>query len=880
MMKFRPLFLTALAAGLLCGCANRELLPEEELLETPAGEYPASFFESGHVRVYLDPETARMMGASDSPEALIPTKAAGTLGQFRMERTFPYAGKFEKRTREAGLDRWYDVWFDKTTPLTKAAMSLGEVPGVLEVEYRPITLRNFDNQVVSEVSPVARAETKAGETIPFDDPMFGNQWHYYNRGTESGSSLGCDVNVVPVWKDYTAGNPDVIVCVVDGGIDYDHEDLADNMWHDPDRPGQAIYGFNFLDNSVNILKTSHGTHVAGTIAAVNNNGKGVCGIAGGDKAGGRPGVKLMSCQIFKEDEDGGGRGASAIKWGADHGAVISQNSWGYPTLDYVPKSDMAAIDYFNTYAGMDENGMQVGPMAGGIVIFAAGNENKDFGAPGAYANALAVASVGADYYRAYYSNYGDWVNIAAPGGDAKKGFQVLSTLPDNKYGVMQGTSMACPHVSGVAALIVSKFGGKGFTRDMLWNRLVNTAKDISAQNRNYPIGTGLVDALAAITAEGSAPPDAVTDFEARLSHADFVHFSLTVPKDEDDGKAYGVNIYYHTEPFTETTLIPYKKFPVEDLKAGEKMQGILKGLQFETTYYLACEAYDRIGNLSALSNSVTVTTGTNHAPTVQTDDALSFTLKSHETHWLRFRYAEQDGHGVHSKLEKGSPADSLYQMQDLTQQIEINALRAEPGTYKASLNVFDDYELGTTVSYTYTILANHEPKTIGTIPDMVFGQKGEVQEERLSSYFRDDDGEQLVYTTSSSDNDILNLHVREGVLYVTALKFGYGTGTVFATDARGKTATLQFQTLARDGSKALDIYPTTVKNGKFYIRTAQEQSVDIRLISETGTLVMETSQRATPFAPAVLDMSALGVGVYSVKVSFGGETYTQNIVKL
>ena len=665
---------------------------------------------------------------------------------------------------------------------------------------------------------------------------------------------------------------------MDGGIDCDHEDLATNLWNDPNRP--SVHGYNFMDNSVNIIKSQHGTHVAGTIAAVNNNGKGICGIAGGDYANGVPGVRLMSAQIFKDGEKGSGNGARAIKWGADHGAVISQNSWGYDEIDYVPNSDRMAIDYFNTYAGMDANGNQVGPMAGGLVVFAAGNENIDFGAPAYYEGALAVGSIGADFFRAYYSCYGDWVDVAAPGGDYQKGYQIYSTLPDNKYGLMQGTSMACPHVSGVAALIVSYCGGDGFTRDMLWNRIVNTAKDISSKNRNFPVG-GLVDVTAAILAEGSIPPDPVTDFQAELQNADFIRFSLTVPHDEDNNKANGINIYYSTEPFSETTLIPYKKFPVdESLQAGDLMVDILQGLQFETTYYLACEAYDLIGNRSDLSNTVIVKTGKNHAPTVSTDDPMRFTLKSHETRWLSFSYSEPDGHGVHAKLDKGSPADSLQPLLNLTQKIEVNALRTEPGTYEATLHVFDDYEMESTLSYTYTIQPNHAPKTVGQIEDLVFGTKNEVLTVDLSEVFSDEDQEILQYTTTSSDNDILNLHVREGILYVTALRYGYGTGSITATDARGESTGVSFQTLARDGSKAVDIYPTTITDGKLYIRTANDQSVNAKVTSEAGTVVLEKTLTATPFSPAILDLSTLGGGPYAVEVTVGSETFTQNIVKL
>ena len=133
---------------------------------------------------------------------------------------------------------------------------------------------------------------------------------------------------------------------------------------------------------------------------------------------------------------------------------------------------------------------------------------------------------------------------------------------------------------------------------------------------------------------------------------------------------------------------------------------------------------------------------------------------------------------------------------------------------------------------------------------------------------------------TSSNNDILNLHVREGVLYVTALQYGYGSGTVTATDARGEKVQVSFQTLARDGSKALDIYPTTVTDGRLYVRTATDQSVAVQLVSEGGTVVLDKTQTATPFSPAVLDLSGLGGGPYSVKVTVGSETFIQNIVKL
>ena len=206
---------------------------------------------------------------------------------------------------------------------------------------------------------------------------------------------------------------------------------------------------------------------------------------------------LMSCQIFKEDEDGGGRGASAIKWGADHGAVISQNSWGYPELDETPESIKAAVDYFVKYAGLDADGIQTGPMAGGLVVFAAGNERR-MASSSTYESILNVTSMGADFVKAPYSNWGSFADLAAPGG--YKPNRVLSTLPGNRYGWMSGTSMACPHVSGAAALVVSACGGPGFTPAELRRRLEESARDISAFNPDHYMGHGLVDVYAAATA--------------------------------------------------------------------------------------------------------------------------------------------------------------------------------------------------------------------------------------------------------------------------------------------------------------------------------------------------------------------------------------------
>jgi subtilisin family serine protease len=365
---------------------------------------------------------------------------------------------------------------------------------------------------------------------------------------------GADINLFNAW-DYTTGSPEVVVAIIDGGIDYTHEDIAANMWVnqsegngtpsvDDDNNGfkDDIHGYNFVANIGKLVPNDHGTHVAGVIAAVTNNGKGVSGIAGGNGQSGS-GVRLMSCQIFVDEDDpysenAGQNGAPAIKYAADNGAVICQNSWGYPTLTEIPASDKAAIDYFIQYAGIDESGRQTGAMRGGIVIFAAGNENRAVAAPANYEKVVAVSSIAPDFRKAYYSNFGSWIDLAAPGGDVQsfgnKG-TILSTIVDG-YGYMQGTSMACPHVSGVAALVLSYYKGSGYNPDMLRARLENGATNIDGYNSSYKGTIGkLVNAHASLASGSTTPPNNIGTVNGTVQ-SNAVTLNWTIPSDPDDSK--------------------------------------------------------------------------------------------------------------------------------------------------------------------------------------------------------------------------------------------------------------------------------------------------------------------------------------------------------
>lgn len=433
-------------------------------------------------------------------------------GVSNMRRVFPYARKYEEKHRKYGLHLWYELVLDEDIDPAIAANFYKAAGVVDEAEpvYRVMRINDLSTNNLDSLSNLSSGIIRSTLT---NDPHLPKQWHYYNDGSIAGSVAGVDINLPDAW-DITMGSQDIIVAVLDGGIDYNHQDLAANMWiNTAEIPGNGIddddndyvddvYGYDFYGNSGNIIADNHGTHVAGTIAAVSNNSVGVAGIAGG--SGGGNGVRLMSCQIF---EANGNNGATSIDvqrafiYAADHGAVICQNSW---TFNQDPLL-LEGIKYFINEAGTDEDGdpLPNTPMVGGIVLFAAGNQNsstKHY--PQAYPEVTAVAAIGPDGKRAVYSNYGDWIDISAPGGHqyTAQVQQVYSTFPGNTYGYDAGTSMACPHVSGVAALILSRYGHDGYTPDSLRARLYASARAFNDLEPDFAsrMGVGLVDALQAL----------------------------------------------------------------------------------------------------------------------------------------------------------------------------------------------------------------------------------------------------------------------------------------------------------------------------------------------------------------------------------------------
>ena len=458
----------------MCACAISGLMLATSCQESLEMENPNSktravvidkdlFAVRGRINVKLEKGANQALPTSAKGNVemqSVPSAMASAMkyaGAYKMERVFKSAGIYEKRTIAEGLDRWYTIYFDESKDVAEVLQQFNKASGIEYAErVLPIARPKFTAKPYTGPAPQTRNQPTASA---FNDPLLAKQWHYYNDGSISPrAKKGADCNLKPVWEKYTTGKSNVIVAVVDGGIDITHEDLVDNLYiNEKEKNGQAgvdddgngfvddVYGYNFVEakdvvgGTIQPDNDGHGTHVAGTVAARNNNGKGVAGVAGGN---GTPdsGVRLMSCQIFR-GKDEQGDAAAAIKYAADNGAVICQNSWGYSSTSGVttmPKLLKEAVDYFIKMAGCDENGQQRAnsPMKGGVVVFAAGNENKEFAAyPACYPPAVSVSAMAWNFAKASFSNYARWITIMAPGGDQDTfGTEggILSTVPKSK----------------------------------------------------------------------------------------------------------------------------------------------------------------------------------------------------------------------------------------------------------------------------------------------------------------------------------------------------------------------------------------------------------------------------------------------------------------
>lgn len=339
-----------------------------------------------------------------------------------------------------------------------------------------------------------------------NDPYFDVQWGMLN------------IRAPEAW-DVTNGAAATTVAILDTGIDQDHEDLA-----------KVISNANFTSSGTVDDNYGHGTHVGGIAAAATNNGKGVAGVGYA--------CSLMNVKVLGDNGSGYDSWvANGIVWAADNGADVINMSLG----GSYPSSTLEAAVNYAWGKGV-------------VVVAAAGNDgdtNPEY--PAAYQNCIAVVATDQNDSKAGFSNYGDWVDIAAPG------VNTFSTLPNHRhrlqgfagrdYGYLSGTSMASPHAAGAAALVVAAgitdSNGNGRVNDEVRQVLEGTAKDLGDPGKDQVYGYGLVDAAAAVTAVAPPGPSVnvnlSSDKTSYVSGTDTNAVLTAMVKDETGSTISGLN---------------------------------------------------------------------------------------------------------------------------------------------------------------------------------------------------------------------------------------------------------------------------------------------------------------------------------------------------
>lgn len=805
-----------------------------------------------------------------------------------MRRVFPDAGEYEDKHRQYGLHLWYEIVIPEGENSETVAAGYGEDENVQIAEPR-YRIRSFS----MPGSPLPPAE------MP-NDPDFSKQWNYNNTG-QTGGTPGADIRLIDAWEKVRSlgiRNNNVIVAVIDGGVYYHHEDLSDNMWVnevelngvrgvDDDKNGYVddIYGYNFVNRGGSISFEDHATHVAGVIAAVTNNEAGVAGISGNPDEG--YGIKIMTVQILDGDKSVNVVGP-AFAYAADNGAVISQNSWGYEDPGVYNQSDMEAINYFINEAGKDRNGnpRPGTPMTGGIVIFAAGNDSEDNKwYPAYYDNVVAVAATNHNGQLARYSNYGNWVNISAPGGEIRTGNSTggiystsYSAKNNNYYEYLQGTSMACPHVSGVAALILSVYGNECYTPDMLRSRLLYSATPLEAFDpvNASVMGTGLVNASAALTPNSAS--EIVNDLTAQMINSVSCMLNWTIPKGEKINELSIYTVACATELINEDNFEQYALMQVVPTQVTDiNMQTMVTGLQPATLYYIAIRNSDNQCDVFLISNIAKVTTRDNHAPFVS-DPLPDITLRDvakETSFYIGAVFTDDDNDDITCEIAIASARVASARIKGDTMWIQ--PLTA--GKTTVTLTADDGNTGRTSTSLTLTITQNRAPVFNGLFADTtLIPYAGPIMVD-LAEYASDPDDDPVFFYVQPIKNEVIIADVNGSMLTIFPLHHGYVELMITASDpySAKNTETIRItveQKYAPDKVNRLLAYPNPTNGMLWYSYILSEPaSVNVRIINSVGQIVYQSpaKKRTAGTYYENINFQNWEIGMYAVQFFIDGK---------
>lgn len=876
------------ALALFSACSDDTFTPQANnnaAQSTPTDAFP---WQPGMAFVKMKSSTAAATRAAT--QAITRAKVFDNT-EVKLEQVFDMTNEYAALKRARGLDRWYIVRFDTTRNVAEVIEELRKNPTIEKVhgnvQIAPARVK-YTPASRAPINPQRLRPANDGTGyLNFTDPYLKYQWHYTTTIEQYATfKPGADVNLFPAWQKET-GDPHVVVAVMDSGIDFEHEDLAASAWQGKDaQTGETIHGRNFYaaesgnGNPNTIIAGGHGTHVAGTIAARNNNYIGVCGVAGGN-GDANSGVRLMSCEIYGRDGTTETASAAyiakAFEFAAENGASVCNCSWGYAfdRKKYLNNENFQSIfkaqfdilkegiDYFTDIAGCDPNGNKKADvyMKGGLVFFASGNGSQfDIEMiPASYPRVVAVGAMNSLGVPTDYMDKGPWVDILAPGGTTEvnnvnmgilstvpKNFDLMSTGPypntdftlpnDHNYAYAQGTSMATPHVTGIAALVVSKFGksNPNFTNEDLRRRILSAVKPTSPYvvkpdaNLAGKMGVGFIDADFALadpeTLKPDAPVVAVTDYSADATRGYYdaqITWNVTADADalnpQHTAFAYDISLYRKADmakPLQTFTRYSY------DLAVGTQMEQAFKGLDTDVDYVVKMVARDRFNNLSP-EVTANFKTRLNHAPRFGETIADNLRLLDTQPFFHKvLPVKDEDGHTwtyTTSELPRGVELKRVGDAFDLL----INV--GQPGKYAFDVTLTDQLGGQTVQHFAYEVVSHTAPTLTNTLGDVSLFAQGEVAHINLANAFTSMGGRQLSFAATSSNEAVVKATIEGNQLTLTPGQKGTATITLTAIDG-GKRATTTLQVRVTD-SNAPDVHTIYPIPAHSYIKAMMRSGV-------------------------------------------------------
>ncbi|MCH8556722.1 MAG: S8 family serine peptidase [Balneolia bacterium] len=492
-----------------------------------------------------------------------------------------------------------------------------------------------------------------------NDQFYEVQWAKRNTG-QSGGTPGADISAEQAWAMET-GSSDVVIAVLDSGVDYTHPDLAPNMWQNDEGHFGANFAGGDVTDPMDLASSSHGTHVAGTVAAVGNNGIGVAGTMWN--------AQIMAIRVCGNNGCPQTAIVQGLGFAIENGAMISNNSYGTqtPTSAGPPPAYVAMMEaaqeaghFFITSAGNSNNNNDI------LNVYPA-NLMRDFD------NVFSVGNSTRFDTRNAGSCFGaETVHVFAPGT------QIASTARNNTYTYLTGTSMASPIVAGIAGLILSANPDADyhFIRDRIMEGV-----DVLPAFENISISGGRVNAANSVLVDDGLPPATISDLSVDVAGQTFASLSWTAPGNSGtEGRAGSYEIRFSTEPISDSNFdaaelvdgIPRPQ------AAGNEESYFVRGLEPETQYYFAIRAIDVFGNEADVSNIVTATTDspseidisiasiTDEIELDATQD-YTFTVTNNGSGTLRYvvptRMSEE-------ALRAGNPVNALDERFSLTEQAD------------------------------------------------------------------------------------------------------------------------------------------------------------------------------------------------------------------